>query len=138
MIYYLAQKYSGTAEEEEERYQLALKMRVKLELELGLIVYAPISDSHGFWQYIKNNGLPHPPHEFWLKRDLAICEALLCPQYTYDSEMDDWIRGFDANLTMVFINGWQGSKGAEIEYMWAEDNYVRHLSVDMLIKEVEI
>ena len=152
MWHYLGQGYTNNPQGEEAAFQFALKVCYILEHELGVKVISPIRQSHPQWQYIKKNNHPHPPHEFWMSRDLALCKALLVKQSKYDKDSEKFVRITDIGLTMLFaencfypceyIDGkycfdWL-SKGAEIEYDWAKDNYVRCLLLEPFLKGKEV
>ena len=120
-VWYLAQKYSGTPEEEEKAFQDALRWCNYLEHELGLTVYSPIRETHNQWQYIKKNFKPdkYPHPNYWVERDLVILTAWLKHDSVWICEcgagyskkqhcnkcnhnMDNAKIRYDSNIGMIF------------------------------------
>lgn len=100
MKVYMACPYSApTHEEREQRFNQANKAAAAIMMQ-GHVVFSPISHSHPIAIPLGNE----LSHGFWLKQDLAFF---------------DWAD----ELWVVKFNGWDRSKGIEIEiYEWTKRN----------------
>lgn len=135
-IYYLAQKYTGMAN---EAFQIACETVKKLR-EMKLTVFSPILHSHPYHRYlIKKYTITR---ENYIKWDLEFCEGFL--------NKDGHDFEYDSGLVMLFHKSayriigetnleihWS-SKGAEKEYQWAKDNNVRCLRLESFLKGLEV
>ena len=112
-VYYLSHRYTGR---EEASIEEAMGWCYTLEVEMGLTVYSPIRETHFFAKWLFDMEAEEPPHSFWLKRDLAILEALMagdgCPEsfwcpkhggsYTHNDDMRcDWLEDKECGITLT-------------------------------------
>jgi hypothetical protein len=151
VIYYLAQKYSGS---EEQAFRDACLWVSELRAKKA-VVFSPILHTH---PYDINTPLAHE-NEDYVAWDLAICEGFLKPvTYSSYANVAKNLPDFNEGLTMLFAascfnnqfdeNGimmddeqWEwASKGAKTEYNWAKKHHVRCLLLEPFLegKEVEI
>jgi len=117
--------YTG---KESEAFLISKRCRVELTVKTGLHVYSPIVDSHPVWQYILENNLEKPVHNFWLNRDLAILEALksigVILVFYEDTTSDHYGK--------IIVDPTK-SKGATIEWNWVQSNNIRCVTYESVI-----
>lgn len=94
---YLAQPYSGTADQREERYRAALLASARLMLD-GKVVYSPIAHSHMIEKLAMCVELSHA---FWMRQCIAMLD------------------GAD-ELVVLKLDGWESSRGVTQEIAHAQ------------------
>ena len=107
-VYYIPQKYLGR---EKDAVNEAFRI-MKFLRESGKVPFSPIAHTHFYHEYHKIHSITSVFDEDYVGWDLDICEAL------------------KPNLIMLFSSsclkdGEWDSKGAKMEYDWANRNDVR-------------
>ena len=110
---YLAAPYTNFSDRSdlalpESRYQEACKAAAKL-MQSGDVVFSPLSHSHHIADYLARD--LRASHSFWMNQDLAILKHC-------------------SRLTVLMLDGWEGSKGVAEEIAFARrhgipTNYLR-------------